>query len=86
MRKKFLLASLLLITMLMTLAMGSGLNVAAAALQQSDTPTITSDMADYPPGATVTLTGANWQGDTDVRIVVNDDVGQIRLVILLNPT
>ena len=39
-------------------------------------PTIASDLPDYAPGALVTLTGANWQGDTQVRIVVNDNVGQ----------
>lgn len=39
-------------------------------------PTIQSDKADYTPGELVTLTGANWQGDAQVRIVVNDDIGQ----------
>src|SRR3972149_4116151 len=39
-------------------------------------PTIASDQADYPPGGLVTLTGTNWQGDSEVRIVVNDDIGQ----------
>jgi hypothetical protein len=39
-------------------------------------PTIQSDQADYPPGATVTLTGSNWQPGESVNIVVNDDVGQ----------
>src|SRR6266545_5049351 len=43
----------------------------------SGPPTIASDKDDYPPGGLVTLTGANWQGDAEVRIVVNDDVGQI---------
>jgi protocatechuate 3,4-dioxygenase beta subunit len=38
-------------------------------------PTIESDLPDYPPGATVTLTGANWQGDSTVLIQVNDDLG-----------
>src|SRR5918996_6339903 len=39
-------------------------------------PTIQSDQADYPPGATVTLTGSNWQPGESVHINVNDDVGQ----------
>ena len=38
-------------------------------------PTIASNQADYAPGATVTLTGANWQGDTSVTIFVNDNIG-----------
>lgn len=42
----------------------------------SGTPTIVSDKDDYFPGELVTLTGTNWQGDTEVRIIVNDDVGQ----------
>jgi hypothetical protein len=29
-------------------------------------------MADYPPGATVTITGANWRAGECVAIVVND--------------
>ena len=37
--------------------------------------TITSDQADYAPGSLVTLTGANWQGDSTVRIRVDDNVG-----------
>jgi hypothetical protein len=39
-------------------------------------PYIQSDKADYAPGELVTLTGGNWQGDTQVRIVVNDDAGE----------
>ena len=42
----------------------------------SPAPTIQSDQADYSPGATVTLTGSNWQPGESVRIYVNDDVGQ----------
>lgn len=40
------------------------------------TPTITSDQADYPPGATVILTGAGWQAGETVPIFVNDDASQ----------
>jgi Prealbumin-like fold domain len=40
-------------------------------------PTITSDLPDYNPGGTVTLTGSSWDsGGAKVHIVVNDDVGQ----------
>jgi hypothetical protein len=37
--------------------------------------TITSDKADYQPGATVTLTGAGWDSGEAVHIFVNDTVG-----------
>src|SRR5215207_4306808 len=37
--------------------------------------TITSDKADYGPGAWVYLTGAGWAPGESVRIVVNDDGG-----------
>jgi hypothetical protein len=39
-------------------------------------PTIQSDKADYAPGATVNLTGSNWQPGESVHIYVNDDEGQ----------
>ncbi|MDQ3704117.1 MAG: cadherin-like domain-containing protein, partial [Chloroflexota bacterium] len=39
-------------------------------------PTVQSDKADYPPGATVTLSGSNWQPGESVHINVNDDEGQ----------
>lgn len=39
--------------------------------------TIASDQADYPPGATVILTGAGWASNESVHIVVNDDAGQL---------
>ena len=38
-------------------------------------PTIVSDQADYPPGATVTLTGENWAPGEVVHIYVNDTLG-----------
>src|SRR3990170_3743491 len=38
-------------------------------------PTIQSDKADYAPGETVTLTGANWRSAEAVHLFVNDDVG-----------
>jgi Prealbumin-like fold domain len=39
-------------------------------------PTITTDQLDYAPGATVTLTGTDWQPGEAVHIFVNDDIGQ----------
>src|SRR5258705_13467709 len=76
MKKNFVLTSLLLMTMLLTLAMSSGLNAAAAPLAQTTTPTLTTDFADYIPGAFVNLTGANWQPGESIHIFVNDDAGQ----------
>src|SRR6266702_4125085 len=49
-------------------------NSASAASSPSGA-TITSDQADYQPGATVTLTGAGWAANEDVHIFVNDSVG-----------
>ncbi len=45
-------------------------------IAQAADPTITSDQADYPPGATVTLTGANWMPGETVQIVVDDAIGK----------
>jgi hypothetical protein len=39
-------------------------------------PTIVSDKADYSPGSTVTLTGANWRPGEAVHLFVNDDDSQ----------
>ena len=39
-------------------------------------PYIQSGKDDYAPGELVTLTGGNWHGDLQVRIIVNDDIGQ----------
>ncbi len=39
------------------------------------TPTIKSDLEDYPPGGLVTLTGMGWQPGESVHIFVNDDWG-----------
>src|SRR5215217_3087997 len=52
----------------------------AAALAQdtgtSPAPTIQSDLPDYAPGDTVTLTGSGWQPGEVVHINVNDDQTQ----------
>ena len=39
-------------------------------------PSIVSDQADYTPGSTVTLMGANWGAQEAVHVLVNDDAGQ----------
>src|SRR5262245_11191637 len=51
---------------------------AAASIGAADesAPTIQSELPDYNPGQTVTLTGANWATNgATVHIVVNDAVG-----------
>src|ERR671937_1121503 len=62
-------AFLLLVAIAVLLAVPS-------ALSDIGPPAISTDQADYAPGATVTLTGASWQPGESVHIVVNDDVGQ----------
>jgi hypothetical protein len=52
-----------------------GLAMPAGAQEQAPEPTIASDKPDYYPGELVTLTGSNWQGDSQVQIFVNDDFG-----------
>src|SRR6266704_3325408 len=47
----------------------------ASAASTASGATITSDQADYQPGATVTLTGAGWDSGEAVHIFVNDSVG-----------
>ena len=49
---------------------------AALAAPSPTGATITSDQADYSPGATVTLTGAGWAAGEPVAIVVDDAIGQ----------
>src|SRR5688500_4597701 len=42
-------------------------------------PSVTSDKADYAPGAEVTLTGSGWQPGESVRVVVDDDgIAEVR--------
>src|SRR3954447_18660392 len=43
---------------------------------QSTGPSISSDLGDYSPGATVTLTGRSWAANETVHVVVNDNEGQ----------
>src|SRR5215213_2707206 len=49
---------------------------AAAYVAYDSPPTISSDQADYVPGARVTLTGTHWQPGESVHIRVNDDAGE----------
>jgi large repetitive protein len=56
-------------------AMAFAETVAPDGTTSTSLPTIQSDQADYPPGATVTLTGSNWQAGESVHINVNDTYG-----------
>jgi hypothetical protein len=55
--------------------LASYLTIVAPFARASGSPTIASDQADYPPGATVTLTGADWTPGLGVHIRVDDSVG-----------
>ncbi|HET7272539.1 MAG TPA: hypothetical protein VFI90_15810, partial [Rubrobacter sp.] len=70
----YLLFSLTFIVLLAFPAMALALEASPTGSVTS-TPTIQSDQADYPPGATVTLTGSNWQPGESVHISVNDTYG-----------
>ncbi len=61
--------------MLTLAALVAGFAIKANA-QETTSPTIQSDQADYPPGGTVVLTGSGWQPDESVNISVNDDAGK----------
>jgi hypothetical protein len=47
-----------------------------AAIDSPPPPQVWSDKADYAPGETVTLSGANWAVGEAVHIRVNDDAGE----------
>jgi hypothetical protein len=51
-------------------------NSGRAAIETPPPPSVWSDKADYAPGETVTLSGANWAAGESVHIRVNDDAGQ----------
>jgi hypothetical protein len=40
------------------------------------TPSISSDLVDYAPGSTVTLSGSGWGAGESVHLSVNDTIGQ----------
>ena len=73
---KAALTSVLMLSMMALAAVGSLFNAAAAPVDQGPAPTITTDYGDYPPGATVNLTGAGWADSEAVHIFVNDDASQ----------
>src|SRR5688500_1163124 len=49
---------------------------ARAGIESAPPPQIWSDKADYAPGETVVLSGANWAPGDSVHIRVNDDAGE----------
>src|SRR5438309_2044817 len=82
-------AAKLVAALLVALALGLMLMVPAASAASSllespsavdvgtrPAPTIQSDKSDYPPGATVLLTGTDWSVNETVKISVNDEEGQ----------
>src|SRR6266702_3550721 len=54
----------------------AGLVTPATTASASSGPVISTDLADYPPGATVTLSGDGWQAGEAVAVFVNDSAGQ----------
>src|SRR5262245_62990995 len=70
--RRYMIAALVMLCVLSLLSVFS-----AGAAPSPSGATIASDLADYPPGATVTLTGTGWAANESVHIFVNDDVGQI---------
>src|SRR5207247_7314121 len=42
----------------------------------SYSPTIATDKADYPPGATVTITGAGWPAQDAIVLQTDDAIGR----------
>ena len=65
-----LAAKLALVAVSVFVAGPSGAFISGASA--TSTPTITSDKADYAPGATVTLTGAGWQPGEAVHVLVTN--------------
>ena len=61
---------------LLALLVGGVALAGGSATSSASGPMITSDKADYQPGATVTLTGAGWAAGETVHIVVNDTINQ----------
>jgi hypothetical protein len=66
----FALFALVLLT---ALALASS---SRAAVESPSPPQVWSDKADYAPGETVTLSGANWAPGEAVHIRINDDAGE----------
>src|SRR5215217_3887091 len=66
----------MLVLAIAALALGFAVKAEAQEGGTSPQPTIASDQPDYPPGATVVLTGSNWQPGESVHINVNDEAGK----------
>ena len=67
----------LLLPLMLNRAASAAEPVVAFAAEASPTgATVTTDLADYPPGAIVTVTGAGWASGEAVDIFVNDSGGQ----------
>jgi uncharacterized repeat protein (TIGR01451 family) len=64
---------LLLVVLAIAVAFPAAMAFGQDAGTPTATPTIKSDLEDYPPGATVTLTGSGWQPGETVDIFVDDD-------------
>jgi MBG domain-containing protein/Big-like domain-containing protein len=58
------------------LVVGAFAESARAEVEAPPPPQVWTDKADYAPGETVTLSGANWAPAESVHVVVNDDAGQ----------
>ncbi|MEA2632540.1 MAG: hypothetical protein QOE66_2759, partial [Chloroflexota bacterium] len=69
-------SKLLLAVVVATLITSTVLVVPALAASSPTGAAISSDQADYAPGATVTLTGTGWASGESVSILVNDTMGQ----------
>ena len=69
--------TVMLAVVALVVGMVAQFGVAPAYAADTFSPTITSDLADYNPGGTVTLTGTGWDPvGTAVHVVVNDDDAQ----------
>jgi uncharacterized repeat protein (TIGR01451 family) len=65
-----------LLDLLVILMMVFGSPLSALAAPSPTGATIASDLADYNPGGTVTLTGTGWAAGEIVKVVTNDTIGQ----------
>ncbi|HEX9388206.1 MAG TPA: hypothetical protein VF918_17905, partial [Anaerolineales bacterium] len=74
--RKFTQITFKLLDMLVIFMMIFASPMSALAAPSPTGATIASDLPDYNPGATVTLTGAGWAAGESVDITVNDDAGQ----------
>jgi hypothetical protein len=59
----------------------SGLLSDTSLLTGDSSATVTTDMTDYPPGATVVITGAGWQPGETVSITLHEDDGDLDTIL-----